>query len=35
MGQGVAFDVTPCPIECRREDSNLHALNGHQVLNLA
>src|SRR5262249_21760913 len=28
------FAVTPFATKCRREDSNLHSLNGNQVLNL-
>lgn len=28
------LDVNPCAAYCRREDSNLHTLNGYQVLNL-
>jgi hypothetical protein len=29
------IDVNPSTTRCRREDSNLHSLNGNQVLNLA
>jgi hypothetical protein len=25
----------PCLLQCEREESNLHVLNGHQVLSLA
>lgn len=28
------IDVNPYALYCRREDSNLHSLNGNQVLNL-
>ena len=28
------IDVNPFAARCRREDSNLHSLNGNQVLNL-
>jgi hypothetical protein len=29
------IDVREVLLQCRREDSNLHSLNGNQVLNLA
>src|SRR5262249_19572379 len=29
------IDVNPYMAKCRREDSNLHSLNGNQVVNLA
>src|SRR5262249_51540928 len=34
-GPTASFAVSPFVTRCRREDSNLHSLNGNQVLNLA